>query len=174
MPKRKIDENYMKTLLVEGLPYKPPLESSVSQEQRMQALDEIEGIVVASNPATPLQEENAETVTEIELVNNKTPDRENKQLEQMRNKQKESEESIRSLDEYRAVFLKKRDVKVKTSFVADKEILQVLRYILWDTESDTSLSDYVGNILTHHISQFRELINNATSKNMRKQTIPKL
>lgn len=169
MAKRKIDENYMKTLLVEGLPYKPPVESSVSEEQRMKALDEIEGRAAVSAPPDPPQE--IEEMDNAAVIDDAKPTAESKLPVK---KTQRADESVNSLDEYRAAFFKSREIKIRTSFVADKEILQVLRYILLDTESEASLSDYVGNILTHHILQFRELINSATSKNLRKQTIPKL
>ncbi|HMM16017.1 MAG TPA: DUF3408 domain-containing protein [Petrimonas sp.] len=169
MAKRKIDENYMKTLLVEGLPYKPPVESSVSEEQRMKALDEIEGRSAVPAPPDPPQE--IEAMDNAAVIDVAKPTAESKPPVK---KTQRADESVNSLDEYRAEFFKSREIKIRTSFVADKEILQVLRYILLDTDSEVSLSDYVGNILTHHILQFRELINSATSKNLRKQTIPKL
>lgn len=169
MAKRKIDENYMKTLLVEGLPYKPPVESSVSEEQRMKALDEIEGRAAVPAPTDSPQEN--EATDNAAVIDGAKSTAESKPPVK---KTQRADESVNSLDEYRIVFFKSREIKIRTSFVADKEILQVLRYILLDTDSETSLSDYVGNILTHHILQFRELINSATSKNLRKQTIPKL
>lgn len=81
---------------------------------------------------------------------------------------------IVSMESYRDTFFRGRNAKAKTSFLADKEVLQVLRYILLDTGSATSLSDYVANILAHHIMEFKELINGATGEKLRKQTIPEL
>lgn len=162
MAKRKIDEEYMKTLLVEGMPYKPARKSSVSDEQRMAILDEIDGTV--SPVSEPSEVETPKPVTRSKRTTSTpketTPDK--------------GYNGIVSMESYRDTFFKKRNAKAKTSFLADKEVLQVLRYILLDTESSTSLSDYVGNILTHHISEYKELINGATDKNLRKQTIPEL
>lgn len=162
MAKRKIDENYMKTLLVEGMPYKPTQESSVSEEQRMSVLDEIEG---ASSSVSELPAPAIETPKPIAKPKHNA------------HKPKEDtfdEHSVASMEAYCDTFFRNRNAKAKTSFLADREVLQVLRYILLDTESATSLSDYVANILSNHILQYRELINGATTKNLRKQTIPKL
>lgn len=162
MAKRKIDENYMKTLLVEGMPYKPAQESSVSEEQRMSVLDEIEGTFsFISEVPVPVVETPKPIVQPKRIANTLKED-------------VPDENSIASMETYRDMFFRNRDAKAKMSFLADREVMQVLRYILLDTESSTSLSDYVANILSNHISQYRELINGATTKNLRKQTIPKL
>jgi hypothetical protein len=195
MAKRKIDEAFMKTLLVEGMPYKPVRKSSVSDEQRMAVLDEIEGTPspVSKPPKAKTTKVNPNEVEtggietrevasrETETHRTETPRAETPkpvaQPKRATNTPMETvpdDNGIVSMESYRDTFFRGLNAKAKTSFLADKEVLQVLRYILLDTGSATSLSDYVANILAHHIMEFKELINGATGEKLRKQTIPEL
>ena len=210
MAKRKIDEAFMKTLLVEGMPYKPVRKSSVSDEQRMAVLDEIEGTPspvskppkakttkvnpnevetsgIETREVASLETETHRTETHrTETPRAETPRAETPRAETPKpvaqpkratNTPMETvpdDNGIVSMESYRDTFFRGRNAKAKTSFLADKEVLQVLRYILLDTGSATSLSDYVANILAHHIMEFKELINGATGEKLRKQTIPEL
>lgn len=190
MAKRKIDEAFMKTLLVEGMPYKPVRKSSVSDEQRMAVLDEIEGTPspVSKPPKAKMTKVNPNEVETSEIETREVVSLETEthraetpkpvaQPKRATNTPMETvpdDNGIVSMESYRDTFFRGRNAKAKTSFLADKEVLQVLRYILLDTGSATSLSDYVANILAHHIMEFKELINGATGEKLRKQTIPEL
>lgn len=71
-------------------------------------------------------------------------------------------------------FLTPRTFEKRTSFPINRVTLDILKDILHDLECKTSLSAYVENILIQHLLTYRELINEATDKRIRKPTIPKL
>lgn len=104
MAKRKIDEEYMKTLLVEGMPYKPARKSSVSDEQRMAILDEIDGTV--SPVSEPSEVETPKPVTRSKRTTSTpketTPDK--------------GYNGIVSMESYRDTFLKNEMLRRKLRF----------------------------------------------------------
>lgn len=163
MAKRKINEDDMKNLLSEGFPYKPEQNSEVPSEMRKAILDEIEDVPVLKPDEIP-ETAFSEKVIPVEMPTlSKTPD-----IIPI------SDNSAMTIHGYRELFLKKGDLKLKGTFITDRETLRILRHILMDMESSTSLGMYINNILLDHILRYRELINNATSKKLRKQTIPSL
>lgn len=163
MAKRKINEDDMKNLLSEGFPYKPEQSSEVPSELRKAVLDEIEDVPVMKS---------AEKLG-MTLSNEISPDE-----IQVRSKTFDivpvANGTGITIHAYREHFLKKGELKLKGTFITDRETLQILRHILLDMESSTSLGMYINNILLDHILSYRELINSATSKKLRKQTIPTL
>ena len=52
------------------------------------------------------------------------------------------------------------------------DLLECLRHILNDLRAKTTLSAYIGNILSEHIERHRELLSKAIEKNRRKTLIP--
>ncbi|AAQ66530.1 conjugal transfer protein TraC [Porphyromonas gingivalis SJD2] len=77
-----------------------------------------------------------------------------------------------TMDEYRSLFLSSRTVENRMTFSCDRELLECLRHILNDLRAKTTLSAYIGNILSEHIEQHRELLSKAIEKNRRKTLIP--
>ena len=76
------------------------------------------------------------------------------------------------MDEYRSLFLSSRTVENRMTFSCDRELLECLRHILNDLRVKTTLSAYIGNILSEHIERHRELLSKAIEKNRRKTLIP--
>ncbi|ETA27566.1 conjugal transfer protein TraC [Porphyromonas gingivalis SJD2] len=77
-----------------------------------------------------------------------------------------------TMDEYRSLFLSSRTVENRMTFSCDRELLECLRHILNDLRVKTTLSAYIGNILSEHIERHRELLSKAIEKNRRKTLIP--
>lgn len=77
-----------------------------------------------------------------------------------------------TMDEYRSLFLSSRTVENRMTFSCDRELLECLRHILNDLRAKTTLSAYIGNILSEHIEWHRELLSKAIEKNRRKTLIP--
>lgn len=77
-----------------------------------------------------------------------------------------------TMDEYRSLFLSSRTVENRMTFSCDRELLECLRHILNDLRAKTTLSAYIGNILSEHIERHRELLSKAIEKNRRKTLIP--
>lgn len=77
-----------------------------------------------------------------------------------------------TMDEYRSLFLSSRTVENRMTFSCDRELLECLRHILNDLRTKTTLSAYIGNILSEHIERHRELLSKAIEKNRRKTLIP--
>lgn len=180
MAKRKLDEEYMKKLLANGLPYKPEIESSVSEEERKKALIEIEGEAalekkpIPKPPQEPFVQEEA-PIQEAEPE--EAPKAEKKKYTPRKAKSKPEIKGIArgamTIEEFVDFYLQPSISKSKMSFSVDRELLQLLRRILWDTgNSHISLASYVNNILSEHITLHRDLINKATADNIRKTTLP--
>ena len=113
----------------------------------------------------------AETTTQEE-----TEPTENKKPEKLTtNKKKPVERNDPSdMEEYRNRFLVSRPFDKRTSFPLNRVTLDILKDILHDTNSRVSLSSFVENILLDHLNNYRSLINDATAKNIRKDTIPNM
>ena len=77
-----------------------------------------------------------------------------------------------TMDEYRSLFHSSRTVENRMTFSCDRELLECLRHILNDLRAKTTLSAYIGNILSEHIERHRELLSKAIEKNRRKTLIP--
>ncbi len=77
-----------------------------------------------------------------------------------------------TMDEYRSLFLGSRLVENRMTFSCDRNLLECLRHILNDLRVKTTLSAYIGNILSEHIERHRELLSKAIEKNRRKTFIP--
>ena len=77
-----------------------------------------------------------------------------------------------TMDEYRSLFLSSGTVENRMTFSCDRELLECLRHILNDLRAKTTLSAYIGNILSEHIERHRELLSKAIEKNRRKTLIP--
>ena len=77
-----------------------------------------------------------------------------------------------TMDEYRSLFLSSRTVENRMTFSCDRELLECLRHILNNLRAKTTLSAYIGNILSEHIERHRELLSKAIEKNRRKTLIP--
>lgn len=77
-----------------------------------------------------------------------------------------------TMDEYRSLFLDARLIENRMTFSCDRDLLECLRHILNDLRVKTTLSAYIGNILSEHIERHRELLSKAIEKNRRKTFIP--
>lgn len=98
----------------------------------------------------------------------------------MRTTKKESLRSRRekpevlTIETYEQLFLSNRPIDYRTSFPINKSTLDILRKVLRDMESRTSLSSFIDNILLHHLQTYRALINKATEEKLRQPTIPNI
>lgn len=175
MAKRKLDEAYMKNLLAQGLPYKPATTSKVSSSEREKALQDIEG---AENKTTSNQKEVKESEPEQQIKPKVSKTKTKKSVSQTSQKPLQTTESLEAtltMEDFSRLYFEPYDSHSKMSFLADRQLLQLLRRILWDTEnSKVSLSTYVNNILADHINKHRHLINEATAQMIRKPTLPEL
>lgn len=77
-----------------------------------------------------------------------------------------------SFTEYQQRFLAPNVFELRTQFTVNKETTDLMKIILQDLGSKTTLTAYIENILRDHISEYRELINQVTAKRRRKETIP--
>ena len=78
------------------------------------------------------------------------------------------------IEEYKRTFLVSRPFEKRTSFPLNRTTLDILKNILHDMDSRTSLSSFVENILLEHLHTYRRLINEATAEKIRKPTIPNI
>lgn len=76
--------------------------------------------------------------------------------------------------EYGQRFFINRPYSFRVSFSMNRTTLDILRKILYDMESRTSLSSFIENILLDHLQTYRTLINDATADKIRKPTIPNI
>ncbi|WP_436414965.1 DUF3408 domain-containing protein [Petrimonas sp.] len=81
---------------------------------------------------------------------------------------------IVTFEKYKDVFLRPSRFTDKATFSIERNTLAKLRAITEDTGCEVSLSAFIDNILRHHLAEHKTLINNATSKTLRKQTISDL
>ncbi len=73
---------------------------------------------------------------------------------------------------YREQFFAPQSFKQRSSFMLNRETLQLLRYVLFDLGEEISLTAYIENILRGHLSEHRDLLNETAAKRRRKITIP--
>lgn len=74
--------------------------------------------------------------------------------------------------EYQQIYLAPKVLESKTQFSLSRDTVTLLKIILQDLGSRTTLTAYIENILRDHISEYRDLINQVTAKRRRKETIP--
>lgn len=74
--------------------------------------------------------------------------------------------------EYQQIYLAPKVLESKTQFSLSRDTVTLLKIILQDLGSRTTLTAYIENILREHISEYRDLINQVTAKQRRKETIP--
>lgn len=76
------------------------------------------------------------------------------------------------LELYLTTFLHPCIIENRASFSLNRDTLDLLRHILHDLRSKTTLSAYIENILKEHISRHKEIISKGIEKNRRKSLIP--
>jgi hypothetical protein len=81
---------------------------------------------------------------------------------------------IVTFEAYMEIFLSPVRFTDKATFSIDRNTLTQLRAIAQDTGRKVSLAGLIENILRHHLKEYKNLINNATTKTLRKQTISDL
>lgn len=81
---------------------------------------------------------------------------------------------LMDVEEYGRRFLMNRPYDFRVSFSMNRTTLDILRRVLYDLESRTTLSSFIENILLDHLQTYRTLINEATVEKIRKPTIPNL
>lgn len=85
------------------------------------------------------------------------------------------EESIRaklSFEEYRERYLNcSQRGSGKSGFTINSDILQLLRDVLRDVRSKTSLTSYIENILLEHLRENQTMLNKAAAQYKRNQTL---
>ena len=65
---------------------------------------------------------------------------------------------------YKASFLKPRAARDKLGLMIEADTLIILRSVLWGTKAETTLEDYIGNILIDHLGIHLELIKKIEDK----------
>ena len=73
---------------------------------------------------------------------------------------------------YKTTFLHPCMIENRVSFSLNRETIDLLRFILHDLRSKTTLSAYIENILREHLTEYKETIGKAIEKNRRKTIIP--
>ncbi len=86
----------------------------------------------------------------------------------------DNEEPPLSVEEYERRFFASRSYGLRISFSMNRDTLDILRKVLHDMESRTTLSSFIENILLDHLQTYRTLINRATADKIRKPTIPNI
>ena len=86
-------------------------------------------------------------------------------------KEKSTEISLISLEDYRTRYLQSVRLRERTNFTMSVDTLQVLRNVLQDLGERVSMASYIDNILREHLKEYKELLNNATAKHRRKVAI---
>lgn len=79
-----------------------------------------------------------------------------------------------SVEEYENRFFANRTYDFRISFSMNRNTLDILRKVLHDMESRSTLSSFIENILLDHLQTYRTLINEATAEKIRKPTIPNI
>ena len=72
---------------------------------------------------------------------------------------------------YESMYFKPTPQSAKSGFTINREILQMLRNVLWETKSDATLTAYIENILTWHLRANEDLLNEAASACKRYKTL---
>lgn len=87
-------------------------------------------------------------------------------------KRSKTTKSREGFAEYQQIYLAPKVLESKTQFSLSRDTVTLLKIILQDLGSRTTLTAYIENILRDHISEYRDLINQVTAKRRRKETIP--
>lgn len=78
----------------------------------------------------------------------------------------------RDFEEYEQRFLTTiRNGRNKSGFSIHTEVLQLLRNVISDLRIETSITEYIENILLDHFKTYQELLNHTASQRKRKKTI---
>lgn len=131
------------------------------EEQRKQAIAEqirkmagIEPEEIPASSATPPEE------------------RQEKPQEKSREKPPETVSLNVDFETYKAIFLHPCTIENRVSFSLNRETIDLLRFILHDLRSKTTLSAYIENILREHLARHKYVIGKGIEKNRRKTIIP--
>ena len=131
------------------------------EEQRKQAIAEqirkmagIEPEEIPTSSATPPEE------------------RREKPQEKSREKLPETVSLNVDFETYKATFLRPCAIENRVSFTLNRETIDLLRFILHDLRSKTTLSAYIENILREHLARHKDVIGKGIEKNKRKTIIP--
>lgn len=73
---------------------------------------------------------------------------------------------------YQKTFLHPCMIENRVSFSLNRDTIDLLRFILQDLRSKTTLSAYIENILREHLSLHKDVISKGIEKNRRKTIIP--
>lgn len=76
-----------------------------------------------------------------------------------------------SIEDYRERYLQPVRMREKTAFTMNMQTLQILRNVLQDLNERVSMASYIDNILREHLKTHKEMLNNATAKQRRKNTV---
>lgn len=75
---------------------------------------------------------------------------------------------VMDIESYMKTFFSIGFLENRVSFSLSRETLELLRHILYELESKTTLSQYVENILRDHILKHKDVINKEIERNRRK------
>ncbi len=120
--------------------------------------------------------------TEIQPPTPKEPEEKPQEKRQEKQNEKPQEKPMEKPNEtvssnvdfetYQKTFLAPSVFENRASFSLNRETMDVLRFILYDLRSKTTLSAYIENILREHVHRHKELIGKTIEKNRRKPFIP--
>lgn len=92
--------------------------------------------------------------------------------EKKSDKPQETVSSNVDFETYQKNFLRPCMIENRVSFSLNRDTIDLLRFILHDLRSKTTLSAYIENILREHLSGHKETIGKGIEKNRRKTIIP--
>lgn len=169
MAKRQIDESFMKEVISGGLPYKPERKG---RKPDVEIADDFDSDTFDNEPETALnaQEDTSEQLRLIRKVPLVKVDKSTDQPETA-NETVASKDSRMTFEEYEERFLANVRTPAKASFMIDRNIVMMIKKIIYETESNVSVASYIHNILVFHFEEFRDIINKTTHK-IKKPTIP--
>ena len=128
-----------------------------------------QGLLEDRDEVDALDTETSSPPNPIEKAMPTMPTTEPSSKQQKRSKTTKSGEDFA---EYQQIYLAPKVLESKTQFSLSRDTVTLLKIILQDLGSRTTLTAFIENILRGHISEYRDLINQVTAKRRRKETIP--
>ncbi len=114
----------------------------------------------------------AEEIQKMAGMEPDTPRTINTETVKSQEKNRQVDHLSMDLESYLTTFLHPCIIENRVSFSLNRDTLDLLRHILHDLRSKTTLSAYIENILKEHISRHKEVISKGIEKNRRKSLIP--
>jgi hypothetical protein len=169
MAKRQLDESFMKDVISGGLPYKPERKRAKADVKVTEVFDPDTFGEESETTVTPQINASVQSKSMTDV-----PSAEEAVLleESESAKRVESPKDKRmTFEEYEERFLTNVRTHMKASFMIDRNLIMMIKKVIYETDSSVSAASYIHNILVFHFEEFRDIINKTTNK-IKKPTIP--